>query len=235
MEETTKDLLKHIKFIPVTNEPAKDFNKFLKNREAVFDKVWRYMSTVSNSGAEASMNLILDRLTPIVTIKLSDDPKTIDELLREEGFVLIPNATYDYLGLVKDIFFQLAGIHILKVDEMKHALEVFQRFLKNMTSYTLHILKDNLDTKLAMPYTTVDVINGINLANIVETEFQCLEEFNGDLAIRAIDIKDRILVINRPNLSYEITDPSIRITGGVSNVRGIEVVRGNLYVTKEHT
>lgn len=210
-DEYSDKLIRHLESIrPVTNEKMQtplDMSEYI-NRITDFNKVtWILDSNSGNTMISTNIKHYLEKTTFNGKLVLSDEPKTIDELLKEHGITYTIKNSYDLVASIRNLLYGFTMTKVDEYEELRLSMIAYKNIIDKLTSYTTQVINniDNVDnTVMLYDNMPTPLYSKKGVLKVLETEFKPLEDFIGVLKTEINDFRDNaiatIFSIDRPKV-----------------------------------
>lgn len=182
---------------------------------------WILDSNCENNIVSANIKQYLERITKNGKLVLSETPKTVKELLSEQGIVYDIKNSFDIVASIRELLYAFTNIKVDEYEELRLSLNAYKNILNKLTSYTTQIIDtvDSVDNK-AMVYNNNPsaLYSKLGLLTILDARLYPLEDFIGVLNAELNDFRD-----NTSHGFFNTTKPR-------AFLRDIEMIRGNIHI-----
>lgn len=118
-----------------------DVSEFLNKVIKFYKDIWILSSNSENAAVSGNLRMLLYSLVKQEKIKIHTykDPKTIDELLADQGVTFEVSGQYDYMASIKELLKNVLGITTDPNAKLEDLLNNLMQLFNKLTSYTLQI------------------------------------------------------------------------------------------------
>ncbi len=177
------------------------------NQIILFSKVsWVLDSNCENNIVSANIKHYLERITRNDKLVLSEEPKTIEDLLAEQGIDYSIKNSYDVVSSISKLLISFTNIEVDEYEELRLSMNAYKNIINKLTSYTTQVIDtvDNVNNR-AMLYNNNPsaYYSKLGLLTVLDAYFQPLEDFIGTLNLELDDFRDETLhTFCNTNTSY---------------------------------
>lgn len=139
-ESIIRKVLKYVPTIPGKLNSVEDFTNYMLGVYDYSVKSWIADTNSENAIVQANMKLFNTVNIMPQDIILSETPKTIDEILLENGVDYILPKSFNLNSSFRGIFKRFIGIDITSRDDILENLETYKKLVNKLTSYTLQVI-----------------------------------------------------------------------------------------------
>lgn len=128
---------------------------------------------------------------------ITTEPKTIDQLLQDEGIVYKLEDDADIRKSIEDLILAFTGVHVDEYYYIKQMLEHTKSLLGKVTSYTVQIVTDSKNEKSTPAfYNNMEAFKVRNgLINVTGSEFAPLEKEYVNIIAKGLNFIDEATLI----------------------------------------
>lgn len=204
-ESIIRKVLNYVPTIPSTFTSIEEFTNYMLGVYDYSIKSWIADANSENAIVQANMKLFNTLNIMPQDIVLSETPKTIDEILLENGVDYILPKSFNLNSSFKGIFKRFVGIDITSRNDILDNLETYKKLVDKLTSYTLQVIdSQSLEDEEQIYYNAggPGLFTNIPLMTITGAKLFPLEQDIPWIKAYSTDIIDNTTNLN---LSYPVS------------------------------
>lgn len=135
-----KTLESYMPKLPTNIVNPNDFKNYAEDAILFSKMSWVLDGNSGNDIVSTNIKQYLNRVTMNGKLKLSDTPKTIDELLAEHDVVYDVKNNYDVTASIRSLIEAFTLIKVDEYEEIRNKLVAYKNIVNKLTSYTIQVL-----------------------------------------------------------------------------------------------
>lgn len=190
-------IIDHIPDVPVTITSTDTLQKYISDILDYHTYNWYIDSNTENVATMANFKNFNARSIKHMQLELSDTPKTIDQLLKEEGIDYVLPDIFNMTTSMRGLFKAFIGFDLSGTDDILDNLKMYRSLVDKLTSYTTQVITtSNEDENTYINYNHLSVLRSKPIMTITGSRLHPIEHNIANLNTYADDFRDNHEFLN---------------------------------------